>query len=234
MLSILLISKPDPTPTHCPLTYEGSSNVISERRLQFFAQLEGWTLTHPIAPNCMVCPEPDRKPIWMAPSDICRRFGLDQTHPLCNSPIDNSQISHVKVCANMTQIIQAWNDGGCHYLSTELDATLTVPNIGYDGTLFCALVNDNIETQQIMQICHTSCSCGTSEEETLYGDVLLKCKPTGRFLTTPSWRTCSSPNHWLEYTGTFPNLNVKNYQCMIRPPSPPPFPPVDGSPKRHP
>ena len=121
-------------PSPCRLRYEGNSNDITEHKLQEFAKESGWTLTHPEPPECNRCPQNDRFPVWMAPVDICLRFGLGSTHPLCSDETDNLHQSHVKVCATQEQIDRAWDDTGCH----TTDGNVTKPFLGYDGNLFCA------------------------------------------------------------------------------------------------
>jgi len=119
--------------TTCRLRYEGNENDVSERQLQTLAKEVGWTLTHPQSPDCNRCQQNDHFPVWMAPVDICTRFELPETHPLCNGNM-NLDISHVKVCATQTQIDEAWANGGCQLHN----GNQTTPHVAWDGTLFCA------------------------------------------------------------------------------------------------
>ena len=119
--------------TTCRLRYEGNENDVTEEQLQTLAKGAGWTLTHPQSPDCNRCPQNNRFPVWMAPVDICRRFDLSDTHPLCNENM-NLDISHVKVCATQTQIDEAWADGGCQYQN----GNRTTPHVAWDGALFCS------------------------------------------------------------------------------------------------
>ena len=119
--------------TTCRLRYEGGANDLTEREFQNFAAQQGWFLTHPQSPDCNRCKDPGRFPVWMAPVDICLRFELSSSHPLCSGETENLQRSHVKVCATQQQIDRAWADTGCH----TTDGNVTKPILGYDGNLFC-------------------------------------------------------------------------------------------------
>jgi len=134
VLSANTLGRVEKEATTCRLRYEGNANDLTEQQFQAFAKSAGWTLTHPEAPDCNRCKEPDRFPVWMAPVDICRAFNLDvDNHPLCNSQTGQLEASHLKVCATQTQIDKAWADGGCHSGS----GNETQPFLGYDGALFC-------------------------------------------------------------------------------------------------
>ena len=134
VLSANTLNRVEKEVTTCRLRYEGSANDLNEQQFQAFAKSAGWTLTHPEAPDCNLCKEPDRFPVWMAPVDICSAFNLDvNNHPLCNSQIEQLEASHLKVCATQGQIDKAWADGGCHSGS----GNQTQPFLGYDGALFC-------------------------------------------------------------------------------------------------
>ena len=153
--------------SHCRLRYEGNQNDITEQNLQGFAKEAGWSLTHPESPYCNRCPQNDRFPVWMAPIDICLRFKLGESHPLCNSASDNLESSHLKVCATQEQIDQAWADGGCHSDVRDLDVENTTspairPFLGYDGALFCKAgyqySGDCADTNSPMRL-HQFCGC---------------------------------------------------------------------------
>lgn len=108
------------------------------------ATKEGWPLTHPHGPNC-VCGA-NRRPVWLAPGDICTIFNLSSADwKYCNA-LEFSGYEHILVCVSDAQLRTMWGNGLCQGAPANtvvpdgvelLDHDQHRVNVALDGRMFC-------------------------------------------------------------------------------------------------
>ena len=127
----------------CKVDYRGVMNEVTQR--EFFDLLNLYSIKDqmqaPTGVECDQCASDTIPmiPIWIAPSDVCKlQPSLFQTNFPCT---ENHLYDHVKICVTYNVVKQLWNDGGCRN-----GADLSLPQLGYDGVLRCALSTTTVTT----------------------------------------------------------------------------------------
>lgn len=120
----------------CKVDYRGAMNEVTQR--EFFDLLHLYGGKHQMQPptgvECDQCASDTipMRPIWIAPSDVCI---LQPTLSQTNFPCDeNALYDHVKICVSSDIVKRLWNAPACRDA-----ADTSLPQLGYDGVLRCAL-----------------------------------------------------------------------------------------------
>ena len=96
--------------------------------------------------GCNRCADPDKRPIWLAPGDLCTLKNdrqLLEDYPDLNCDVYGGKYDkywHVKACVTSREVDELWETGHCHVDGTGPDTGIApyFPEM-HEGLLFCQI-----------------------------------------------------------------------------------------------